>query len=146
MAPAEEVGSEVPKEAPKKKARARGKKSTDDPNDPTNKYYMEPELIWWYSQHLPNRWRGCRTWRQLCEAACDGTAVACLADGCTRSWTIDENHDQSSCLMSLWAHMDGKSEVEAEWATKWHATENMMKQFLACYKREQLVELERQKT
>ena len=47
--------------------------------------------------------------------------------------------------MSMWAHMDGKAEVEAEWDAKWHATENMMKQFLACYKREQLVELERQK-
>ena len=47
--------------------------------------------------------------------------------------------------MSMWAHMDAKAGEEEEWESKWHATENMMKQFLACYKREQLVELERQK-
>ena len=75
----------APGEQPKKKARARGKRPTDDPNDPNDRYYMEPELIWWYSQNLPNRFRGCRTWRQLCEAACDGRTVQCLADGCERT-------------------------------------------------------------
>ena len=47
--------------------------------------------------------------------------------------------------MSMWAHVDAKADGEADWDTKWHATNNMMQQILACYKREQLVELERQK-
>ena len=86
--------------------------------------------IWWYSQHLPNRWRGCRTWRQLCEASCDGRSVACLADGCTRSWTI-EDHDQNNCLMSMWAHVVSKADSEKDDEVKWRATKNMMLQFLA---------------
>ena len=37
----------------------------DDPNDPDDPYYMDPGLIWWYTENLPNRWRACRTWNDL---------------------------------------------------------------------------------
>ena len=125
--------------------KAKNRKSTDDPTDKKDRYYMEPELVWWFTENLPNRWRACRTWKDLCEAASDGHSVECLAEGCERSWEVGKNWDLSACLMSMWSHMDSRAVAEKDWAEKWHANHNMMKQFLACYKREQLADLERER-
>ena len=119
------------------------KASSDDPNDVTDRYYLNPEIIWWFTENLPNRFKGCRTWRDLVAAALNGQLVRCLAEGCGRDWKITSEHDQNSCLMSMWSHMDAKAENEANDFPKWHATQHFMQQLLACYKREQLAELER---
>ena len=118
-------------------------KTTDDPNDPKDRYYMAPALIWWFTENLPNRFRGCRTWKELCEAASDQSMVQCLAEGCSRAWQIGEDRELSMCLMSMWSHMDARAAQEEDWDVKWHANKNMMRQLLACYKRDQLADLER---
>jgi hypothetical protein len=123
--------------------KAKNRKTTDDPTDKKDRWFMEPELVWWFTENLPNRWRACRTWKDLCEAAVFGDSVECLAEGCERFWEVREDWDLSSCLMSMWSHMDSRVEAEKDWAEKWHANKNMMKQFLACYKREQLADRER---
>jgi len=129
---------------PHKKKKNRG--STDDPDDEQDPNYLAPELVWWYTECLPNRWRGCRTWMDLCDAACDGTGVHCLAEGCDRSWLLGSDWDMNTCLMSCWSHMHSKAGTEHGWdkEDQTHATKTMMTQFLACYKREQLVGMEKE--
>ena len=56
-----------------------------------------------------------------------------------------DDWDVSSCIGSMWSHMQSRAERETEWEEKWHASQPMMDQFLACYKRRQLADKEREK-
>ena len=119
----------------------------DDPENEQDRYYPDPAYIWWMTENLPHRWRGVRTWGELCEAAWDERAqtVCCFAEDCDREWPVGPDRDRSSCIMSMWSHMESCCEKEKEKSYEWHPNESMMKQFLACYKREQLADLERKR-
>ena len=56
--------------------RKKRKADTDDPLDPSSQYFMDPELIMWFTDHLPHRWQGIRTWAQMVDAAKTGVASA----------------------------------------------------------------------
>jgi len=130
----------------------KSRKNTDDPNDKDDPNYLAPQIIWWYTERLPNRWRGCRTWEQFCKVARTDTGAHCLAWNCDKSWmtgtdTIGNEWDIDNCMMSLWSHMYSSADREKNWDKKDqnHATENTMTQFLACYKRGQLAEKEKER-
>ena len=130
---------------PRGRGKKRKKQATDDPEDPSDPYYLAPELIWWYTEQLPNRFRNTQTWKDLVGAVTNGQVVTCLADGCDRFWEVTAEHDVKDRLNSLWSHFHSRVEKEKDWEDKWHPDDTMMKQYLACYKRGQMAEKEAQR-
>ena len=103
-------------------------------------YYMSAEHVWWYTEGLPNRWRGCKTWSHIEEAAIDYTTstIYCLAEDCNRTWAFRAdggNPDMQTSLWALYQHMDAMSTNEVADEIAWHPSEPMMAQLLACWKR-----------
>ena len=132
-----------------KTSRKKRKADSDDPLDPSSQYFMDPELISWFTDNLPHRWQGIRTWAQMVDAAKTGLAraVSCPAEGCERVWHIREDVDEASALGSLWAHLNSRADREDDWELddKQHGTHQFLQQLQACYKRMQLADMEKER-
>ena len=59
--------------------------------------------------------------------------MECPAEGCRRKWEVTDDNDLRACLWFIYAHIGSTKEPN-------HPDKETMKQLIACYKREQLVE------
>lgn len=87
---------------------------------------LTEQEVWWYTERLPGRWMGMRTWKQFKQSAVshEHGVVVCMAEGCQWSMTFGTAegmaalgfHDgttQETALLECFRHMNERSLREA---------------------------------